>query len=135
MVADGKSRHFFQGMKLDRPVQITVEGSDIQLRQLEKKLQLELTALVYSGGNFIPKSVQKGLTEKVAFGNEEFPTYLSLDEVSCQIKLSHLCSMEGLSKVQFVDILEEFSFQIKGWRDLLDDRGRDDLVYVYSKRS
>jgi hypothetical protein len=109
---------------------ILFNGSDITVRVYEQDSRLSLSTPVYYGGNYIPKSVRKCLSERAPFEDHSIRTYLSLDEENFQIALNYLGQLENLDRSKFKDLLENFTVQAEEWRLFLDENDRHDLIYV-----
>lgn len=110
---------------------ITVGGATITARAFEDASKLLLTTPVYSGGNFIPKSVRQCLTRKAPFDDDRINTSLKVDEDKFQIDLNYTGSVDNCSnKQRFIDLIEEFSWLAEKWRDYLDEHDQNDLVHI-----
>ena len=111
-------------------VTLAFDGSDIHARFVEDASKLALTTPVYMGGNYIPKGVRKGLSEKLSMGRPTIPTFLTVDEQQFQISLNYLGDAEFITHLQFKDLLEKFNEIAHAWRTVLDEHDRNDRIYV-----
>jgi hypothetical protein len=114
-------------------IKFPVDGSDIMIRFIDKASKLSLSALVYEGGNYIPSSVRRCLSEKSPIFHPSILTYLTVDEQRFQIQLNYLGHSQEMTQQHFKELLEEFGLIAEKWRLYLDDHDKDDLVYVKVK--
>jgi hypothetical protein len=113
---------------------INISGATITARAFEDASKLFLSTPVYSGGNFIPKSVRQCLTNKAPFDENRIKTSLKVNEENFQIDLNYLDFVDHCNnKQRFIDLLEEFSWLAEKWRDYLDDHDKNDLVRIPMK--
>lgn len=135
MIVEKEFRKLVHQLVKQEIAKITLGSSEVVVHVLDNSSKISLTASVYSGGNFIPKSVRKCLTQNPAFGEGHIKTYLNIDEGSFSISLNFLGGLQHLSKRMFVDLLEEFSWLADEWRLYLDEHDRNDLVHIHIPRS
>lgn len=133
MIVQKELKKLFDQLLHDDFARITIAGSDITVRMYDKAAKFSLVTPVYFGGNFIPKSVRECLSQKPPFDHGDLKTYLTVDENNFQINLNLLGSTEPMTNQSFVDLLEEFSWLGEEWRQLLDDRDKNDLVHIRVK--
>ena len=114
-------------------IKVPFDGSDIMIRFIDKASKLSLTALIYDGGNYIPASVRSCVSRKSPFSHPSILTFLTVDEQNFQIKLNYLGATDSLNQDHFKEILEDFGLVAEKWRLYLEDRGKNDLVYVRVK--
>lgn len=116
----------------DDVFQISFLGSEITIRVFDSASKIALSTPVYYGGNFIPKSVRKGVQHKFS-PKDTIRTHLTINEDQFQIHLNYLGSVEPLDQQQFFEILENFSLIADRWRTYLDEHDKNDLIYVRVK--
>lgn len=133
MIVEKDLKKLFNQLIHDEVAQITLGGSDISIHMFERGAKLSLATPVYFGGNFIPKSVRKCISQKAPFDQSIINTNLTVDENSYQIRLNYMGSMNNLNTQEFVNLLEEFSFLADEWRNFLDENDKNDLVHVRVK--
>lgn len=110
---------------------ISLNGSTIAVRVFEQDSLLSLTTPVYKGGNYIPPSVRRCVSEKnPPFASDLIKTYLTLNEENFEITLNYMGLLESLDRKKFKDLLEEFSWIAEEWRGYLDEHDRHDLIHV-----
>ena len=109
---------------------IQLDGSDIRVGIFDKATKLSLSTCVYNGGNYIPKSVRKCVSQKAPFESKEIKVYLTVDEANFQIFLNYLGNIEVLNYLLFQELLSEFTHLVDEWRLYLDKHDKDDLVYI-----
>lgn len=114
-------------------VRLTFNQSEINMRCFEDASKLSLSTAVYSGGNYIPSSVRKGLSEKIMVSYPSIRTYLTIDEQAYQVNLNYLGETGFLDHHHLIELLEEFGYIADKWKAYLDERDRNDLVYVHAK--
>lgn len=114
-------------------IYITVANSNIQLKSFCDNKKIELKTDVYKGENYIPQSVRSSVSGKSMLKDLNAFSYLTIDEENYMVYLSSTSNLELLSEKDFVNELEDFSFQAEKCRIYLDERDKDDLVYVHVK--
>lgn len=114
-------------------IQLTFNSSDISMQYVDDASKLSLSTAVYSGGNYIPPSVRRSLSQKFLVSYPSMKTYLTIDEQAYQINLNYLGETEFLDHHEFKEIVEEFSIIAEKWRSYLDEHDKNDLVYVRAK--
>jgi hypothetical protein len=114
-------------------IQLTFNNSDINMRCIEDASKISLSTAVYIGGNYIPASVRRSLSEKLMISYPTIHTYLTIDEQSYRINLNYLGETEFLNHHTFNELLEDFGIIADKWRSYLDERDKNDLVYVRAK--
>ncbi len=125
--------NFYKNLINNKFVNYTYETVTIQLALVEDGQSIVLTALIYSGDGYIPPSVRDSINKEVATKQISFV----IDEKTHQIYLRHLqniFSWQLLNQQEFFSILETFSESVEKWRLLLDQKDRNDLIYVTSKK-
>lgn len=131
MIVQKDLKKLFHQLVREESAKISMGGYDVIIRILDKDTKLSLSTNVYFGGNFIPNSVRKCVTQKAPFGDtSSLKTFLSVDENNFQIYLNYLGTFEALNNDRFIQLLEEFSFQAGEWRFWLDEHDKNDLIHV-----
>lgn len=135
MILEKDLKKLFQQLIHEEAAQIVLDGFDISVRIFDHASKLSLMTTVYNGGNFIPSSVRKSLSQKTFVKKElsSIKTTLSIDEKRYQINLHYLGGLENLNNQKFKELLEEFSFIADEWRLFLDEHDKNDLVHVRVK--
>lgn len=110
---------------------IIIAGEALTIRHSEGFNKLEMSIPVFSGGNYIPKSVRGGILKaKSAFPYSSISTYFTLDEERFQVVLNFTMSLErGFDG--FENFLREFLWQAEEWREIMNRYGEEDLVFVH----
>lgn len=114
----------------DEPVHIPVDGMDITIRYMDDSSKLFLSTAVYSGGNYIPSSVRRCLSDKIFSSLTTLRTYLTVDESHFQITLNYVGVIPSLTSAELKELLEEFGLIAEKWRQYLDEHDKNDLIYV-----
>lgn len=137
MILQKDLQKLFQKLVQADSVHFKVDGTDILIRVFDHASKLFLSAPVFSGDNFIPKSVRKCLSETVPFGHSDLKTYFTVDEEHFQVVLNYvglLDSMGNMENENLKEQLEDFSLLAEKWHEYLEDHGKSDLVYVWAKK-
>lgn len=121
-------------LSLGEMIQLTFDRSDISVRYLEDASTLSLTTPVYFGSNYIPLGVRNSLSHKFSISHPVIKTFLTVNEQDFKIELNYLGEAEFLNPHDFNGIIEEFNAIAEKWRLFLDEKDRNDLIYVKSKR-
>lgn len=136
MLVEKEIKKIFQKLLQDDIIRITLDGFDILVRVLEGPSKLILSTQVYFGGNFIPKSVRKCVSDRdpfISMEGEHIKTQLIIDEEHFLINLNFIGGLENLNNESFRLLLEDFTWLANKWRDNLDEHDRNDLVHVRVK--
>ncbi len=119
----------YQKMHEQERTSFSVDGWDLFMCSLQDASKLSLTATVYQGGNFIPKSVRENLHHKIPFFSS-IKTAIALDESHFRILLHYIGEDEELTLSAFKELVQEFLEHADWWRLFLDEHDKHDLVYV-----
>jgi hypothetical protein len=134
MLLEKDLKKLFSRLIHEDVVQIPCGNNDLTLRVVDQASKVLLSTPVYFGGNFIPSSVRKCVSQKHPFRDDSMiKTSISIDEDQFKIHLSYLDDMENLNTHNFTDIIEKFSELAEKWRLVLDENDRNDLVYIHAK--
>jgi len=115
-------------------IDLNFDYSNIQARFVEDTSKLSLTTSVYVGSNYIPSGVRTSLSHKFSFSHPVIKTFLTINEQEFKIQLNYLGDAEDLNHSEFNEIVEEFGDIAENWRIFLDEKDRNDLVYVKARR-
>lgn len=129
MLVEKDLQKLFSKLTVDTAFHYDVEGFDVFLRALDQGTKLSLSTRVYFGGNFIPRSVRRCLSEKVPFPSH-IKTSFTVDEENYQIILNYIGYLSSLSRHEFREVFEEFLESANFWRDYLDEHDKHDLLHV-----
>lgn len=130
MIVEKDLRKLFQKLDHDDVTHISLGGNEILIRVFDDASKISLFTTVYWGGNFIPKSVRYGVSQK-PFNQASIKTSLSVDEGQYQVNLSYLGHLGHMNNQQFSALLEEFSWLARAWKAYLDERDKNDLIRVH----
>ena len=135
MLLEKDIKKLFQQLLIDQQVHFIVDGTDVNIRIFDHASKLSLSAPVYHGGNYIPKSVRSSLSKKMPFSTqyEHIRTYLTVDEDNFRVFLNYLDRLDHLNNESFRMLLEEFSWIANEWRLHLDEDDKQDLVHIFVK--
>jgi len=130
MIEEKQLIHILRELVDHEWVQLTLEGNPVAIRIFDNASKLMLSAPVYLGSNYIPKSVRKTISQPAPFDSHHIRTYMHVVEDEYKIILHYLGRVEDLDKKNFHFLLEEFCSLAEEWRLLLDKDDRSDRVYI-----
>lgn len=130
MLIDRELNKLIHDLKKQKALSFTFAGSPMTLKIFDNGAKLALSAIVYEGGNYIPKSVRDSLSIKSQSYFPSIITTLSIDEEKFQISLNYCGPLQQLNEARFHHLLEEFNDLVGNWRIKLDERDRNDLIHV-----
>lgn len=130
MIEEKQLKQIFRELVDHEWVQLTLEGNPVGIRIFDNASKLMLTAPVYVGSNYIPKSVRKSLSESVPFDTHHIRTYMHIIEDEYKIILHYLGRVEDLDRQNFHQLLEEFCTLAEEWRLYLDKHDKNDLIHI-----
>lgn len=131
MIIEKDLKKLFQQLDHDEDAQITLAGNDIHIKVFDDASKISLLTTVYYGGNFIPKSVRNGISQKSPFNRVSIKTSLAVDENRYQVNLHYLGHLEQMNNQNFNRLLEEFTWLAHAWRAYLDEHDKNDLIHVH----
>lgn len=132
MVKDRDYERLFEELSINDFSQIFLNGMAITVKIFDQGAKLALATSVYEGGNYIPQSVRRCLSEKNVIKNAHINTFLKVDEEQYQISLNYLGYADHLTTEGFQLLVEEFNEQADEWRLYLDEHDKHDLVHIRS---
>lgn len=135
MIIEKELRKLLHQLVKEEVADIFLGNSIIKVHVFDNATKIALFAEVYSGGNFIPKSVRKCVTSTPEFQKNHIKTSFGINEENFSITLNYVGGLEHISKRMFVDLLEEFSWLADEWRIYLDEHDKNDLIHVHVPRS
>ena len=113
---------------------IEVDGTSIMVRVFDGS-KLSLSAPVYQGSNYIPKSVRHSISEKhPPIPRSQHKTFLTVEENDYKVDLNYLGNFVSYDQIHFRDLLEEFSCLVNEWRLYLDENDKNDLIHIRMPR-
>lgn len=134
MLINKDLKRLFTELNRNRTAELSLAGSVITIKVWDEGQKLHLSAPVYWGGNYIPKSVRGCLIKRAPFDEKVILTSLSLDEAKFEITLVFQGSTDFMDGDKFSELLQEFSFLASEWREWLDQHDKNDLVHVHVPR-
>lgn len=130
MIEEKQLKQIFRELVDHEWVEMNLQGNPVSIQILDNASKLMLTAPVYTGSNYIPKSVRKSISEAVPFDQHMIRTYMHVIEDQYKIILHYLGRVEDLNHNNFHQILEEFCFLAEEWREFLDRHDKNDLIHI-----
>lgn len=134
MIIEKEFRKLVHQLVKEEIAQIVLGNSEVTVHVLDNATKISLSSTVYFGGNFIPKSVRRCITQIPSFVRGQMKTSFTVDEDNFRVTLNYLGGLAHLNKRMFVDLLEEFSSLADAWRLYLDEHDKNDLVYIHVNR-
>lgn len=111
---------------------ISVGDYVVYIRMHEGGSIVTLSTTVYKGSGFIPDSVRQAMSHPFP-AMRPFHTDLRLNESEHSIYLHFRGSLEGLSKKDFLRLIEEFTVIADEWNQWFDDHDQRDRIHVRRK--
>jgi len=133
MVATGKLKGILNTLPLDGVLHVPFDGLDISLKGSADRAAVCISAVVFCGEQYIPKSIRKCIQGRGPCAGFIPESFVHVDEVNCRVDLNSNCLLKGLSEDEFIELLEEFSFQVEEWKHFINRHGEGDLVYIHAK--
>jgi hypothetical protein len=133
MLVENDLKKLFQELAHHETAEISIGGVNMKIHVFDHASKIHLTSPVYFGGNYIPKSVRQCITQKAPFDELLIKTYLTIEEGAFQVFLHYIGGVEALTRHQFKELLEHFSFLSDEWRLFLDKHDKNDLIHIRQK--
>lgn len=130
MLLEHEVKRLIKELGLTDIANIDLGGGKITVKSFDHGDKIFLSTLVYSGGNYIPKSVRNCLRHRAPFDSIFIRTTLKVDEDNFSVHLNYLGNMEMMNDHRLIGILEDFSGLAAKWRDYLDEHDENDRVYI-----
>ncbi len=133
MLLEKEAQKILNQLSTGNAVEIPFDGSDIRVRTVDDASKIYLSAPVFDGGNYIPKSVRLSVSHQAPFERLPLHTYLTVDEQHHQVQLHYLGQADGIEKEELSELIGTFKEIAAKWRDYLEEHGKNDLIYVRVK--
>lgn len=133
MLAETDLKKLFHKLVRQFSAKVHFAGSDITVNFCDHASKVQLSTPIYLGSNYIPKGVRTCLSQKPPFDTSIMRTSLTIDEDTCRILLNYTGALKRSEDYLFEGLLESFSAQAEEWRALLDERDKNDLIYIHAK--
>lgn len=111
---------------------VSLGEHSITIDAYDQRGKVSLSTLVYFGENYIPKSVRQSVLAKHPFEMPFVPTELLIDEKHFKVYLQGIGQVGEMDRQKFVCFLEDFNDLAEKWREYLDERDQNDIVYVHA---
>jgi hypothetical protein len=99
------------------------------LQPVDLGTKLHLSTVVYHGDRFIPPSVRQAVHYHLETPYSRIHTWLHVDEELYQITLHHIGSFSNdVDELQ--EVASEFEDAAIKWREIFEERDRQDLVHI-----
>lgn len=95
--------------------------------------KLHLSTIVYIGDKFIPSSVRKAASCPLETSPLD-DTWLSIDEERYVISLHFLDSWAPNTRSSLYELTSQFEEVALRWREIFEEKDRQDLVHIHQSR-
>jgi len=134
MILEKNLRKLFDELCKFEFAKISLDGFEVTVKVIDAASKIYLSTSVYFGGNFIPNSVRKSLSQQPVYDHPvSLKTYMTLNEELFQINLNYLGILTHMDTHQFISLLEDFSYIAETWRRFLEENDKNDLIHVRVK--
>lgn len=130
MITNQKIKTVLDELRDTGMADVSVFGGLISAKYINRDAKMSLTAQVYDGVNYFPKSVRECLQEGPPMPKPDINTYITVNEETFKIFLHYLGNMERIDSEDLKKLLEEFGWIAEEWRYYLDDCDKKDLIHV-----
>ena len=114
-------------------VNVLTDHAPIELRQAAGQSHISLKTEIYRGDNYIPKSVRDALKNRQLCPFSHLATFFTIEENVFTITLNHIEEVQPVDSSHFEEVLHEFHDVAEKWRLVLNERDRNDLIYIHSR--
>lgn len=133
MLAETDLKRLFHKLIRQFSAKIHFCGSDITVNFYDHASKVQLSTPVYLGGNYIPKSVRDCISQRPPFDNYAMRTHFTIDEDTYRVLLNYNGPLNRSEDYLFEGLIETFGNLAEEWRQLLDERDKNDLIYIHAK--
>ncbi len=130
MVTKEEVQSAFSQLSTLRIAKIGAGAQGLFLQPIDLGSKLHLSTIVYRGDRFIPKSVRRAAHSRLETPYSKIHTWLSLDEGEYQIILHHIGNFSNVGIDELQEITSEFEDAAFKWREIFDEKDRQDLVHI-----
>lgn len=131
MLAETDLKKLFHKINRQFSAKLHFFGSDVTVNFYDHASKMQLSTPVYLGGSYIPKSVRQCIKQPQQ--QRSIRTSFSIDEDNYRILLTYNGALSLEEDYLFEGIVEEFCAIAEEWRTLLDEKDKNDLVYVHAR--
>jgi hypothetical protein len=132
MIVEKEIKKIIHQLSEVQSAQVVLNGFDMTIRLFDHSKKLSLSTPVYFGGNYLPASVRKCISQRPPF-HHHIHTFLSVDEPHFEVSLNYEGGLQNMSNENFIELLESFTENAEDWRIILDENDKQDLVHVRVK--
>lgn len=130
MISENEIDQIIENLIKHQHIEMKIDGEIVVFRFSEGFKKIEISSSVFNGDNYIPKSIRRGINAPSVFPYSFIKTYFTVDERKFQVILNFTRILDnGFS--DFESWLKEFLWLAKEWRHIIEDHGREDLLFVY----
>jgi hypothetical protein len=133
MVATHKLKGILSTLALDGVLHVPFDGLEVLIQRSADLSNVRMSAHVFTGDHYIPKSVRKCIRGRGPCAGYNPISFVTVDEAHCRIDLNCDYPLKDVTEEHFIEMLEQFGWQVEEWRHFIDRHGEGDLVYINVK--
>lgn len=130
MVTKEEVQTAFQRLSALRIARIGDASQGLFLQPVDLGSKLHLSTVVYRGDRYIPQSVRDASRFHLETPYRQIHTWLILDEELFQISLHHIGNFANIDVGELYEITAEFEDAASKWREIFEEKDRQDLVHI-----
>ncbi len=130
MVTKEEVEQAFHRLSTLRIARIGSTAQGLFLQPVDLGTKIHLSTLVYRGDKFIPQSVRAACHSHLETPYSHIHTWLNVDEELFQITLHHVGGFANIDVDELQEIASEFEDAAFKWREIFEEKDRQDLVHV-----
>jgi hypothetical protein len=100
------------------------------LQPVDLGSKIHLSTLVYKGDNYIPPSVREASHFHLETPYSQIHAWLNVDEELFEISLHHIGNFSNIGIDELQEITSEFEDAAYKWREIFEEKDRQDLVHI-----
>ena len=130
MITKEEAKNAYSTLSALRIARIGNASHGLFMQPVDFGTKLHLSTLVYRGDKFIPHSVREATHSHLETPYVRIHTWLNVDEELFQITLHHIGSFTDVGIDELQEIASEFEDAASKWREIFEEKDRQDLVHV-----
>jgi hypothetical protein len=130
MVSKEEAKVAFDRVSALHIARIGNASTGLFLQPLDYGAKIHLSTLVYRGDKFIPHSVRKAAKYQLETPYSKIHTWFVFDEELYQISLHHVGDFNDVNVDELHEIASEFEDAAFKWREIFEEKDRQDLVHI-----
>lgn len=130
MVSKEEAKVAFDRISALHIARIGNASTGLFLQPLDYGAKVHLSALVYKGDKFIPHSVRNATKYQLETPYSMIHTWFVFDEDLYQISLHHIGDFSTVDVDELHEMASEFEDAAFKWREIFEERDRQDLIHI-----